>query len=160
MHTTLTQKMDISDSRAYVCCTSVCILTVPDPLVTANDISVAVGDVAILTCKVSGTPLVSVIKFQWQWAEDMSVIQGGNSTKYQVFSSLASMSDNGVYTGEVTVHDEGNSPLVIPACVSMNITLTVTSKRWYSFPSYMYSSLPCMLHVACNLGCVLTLCPE
>ena len=111
---------------------------------TASDVSVAIGDIAVLTCKVSSTPSGTIIKFQWRRAEDLSLIQGGNSTTYQV-SSAASISDMGVYTCEVTVHDEGNFPLVIPASVSVNITLTVTSKKWYliiaafQFLHYTYS---------------------
>ena len=134
---------------------SICIFTVPDPLVTGSDVSVAVGDIAVLMCKVSGTPPGTIIKYQWRRAEDMSLIQGGNSTTYRV-SSMASISDMGVYTCEVTVHDERNSPLVIPASVSVNITLTVTSKRWYLFLNCI--SIPCMIHVACRLGYDSTMC--
>ena len=115
-------------------------LTVLDPLVTGSDVYVAVGDVAMLTCKVSGAPPGTIIKCQWRRAEDRSIIQGGSSTTYKV-SSVASISDMGVYTCEVTVHDEWNSPLVIPASVSENITLTVTSKI-----RYLSSAVLCILY--------------
>ena len=145
------------DRKAHIACISISILTVPDPLVIGNDVSVAVGDIAVLTCIVSGTPPGTVIKYRWWRADDMSVIQGGNSTNYQV-SSLASISDMGVYTCEVTLYDEGNSPLVIPASVSVNITLTVISKTWYLVVSLF--PLPCMKHVACRPGNALALCQQ
>ena len=88
---------------------------------------VAVGHVAALTCNVLGTPDGTTITIQWKTAADMSAIPGANSTMFEV-SSSANMSNTGVYTCEVTVSDEGKSSLVIPATVSVNITLTVTSK--------------------------------
>ena len=88
---------------------------------------VAVGDIAVLTCIVSGTPDRTTISVKWKRATDMSPIPGANSTTFDV-SSSANMFDTGVYTCEVTVRDERNSPLVIPTTVSVNISLTVTSK--------------------------------
>ena len=92
-----------------------------------KSVVVAVGDVAVLICNLSGTPDGMTITIQWKNAGDMSVIPGENSTIFEV-SSSANMSNAGVYTCEVTVNDEGKSSLVIPATVSVNITLTVTSK--------------------------------
>ena len=99
---------------------------------TGDDVIVAVGDVAVLTCHVSGTPAGTTITFQWKRVEDISVVHGVSSAMYQV-SSSASFSDMGVYTCEVTVSDEKKHPLVIPAIVSMNITLSVTGKRCMVF---------------------------
>ena len=94
--------------------------------------SVAVDDVAVLTCSVSGTPAGTTVRFQWKKAQDMLAIPGTNSTTYQVSSSVT-MYDMGLYTCEVTVSDEMNNPHVIPATSSVNITLTINSKGWYSF---------------------------
>ena len=89
--------------------------------------TIAVGDQAVLTCNVPTTPMGTTIEVQWKRPADMSPIPGANSTVFLV-SSSANMFDTGVYTCEVTVRDERNSPLVIPTTVSVNITLTVTSK--------------------------------
>ena len=101
--------------------------TVPSPSVVGKSAIVAVGDVAVLTCNVSGTPDGTTITIQWKRAADMSVIPGANSTIFEV-SSSANISNTGVYTCEVTVSDEEKSSLVIPATVSVNMTLTVSSK--------------------------------
>ena len=105
-------------------------LAVPSPLMTGDAVFVAVGDVAVLTCSVSGTPNGTIISYRWKRAADVSAISGANSTiyMYQV-SSSANMSDMGVYTCEVTVTDERNSPHVISATGCINITLTVASKH-------------------------------
>ena len=92
-----------------------------------KSVFVAVGDVAALTCYVSGAPAGTTISIQWKRATDMSAIPGANSPTFQV-SSSANIPDTGVYTCEVTISDEGNSPLVIPTMVSVNFTLTVTSR--------------------------------
>ena len=92
-----------------------------------KSVVVAVGDIAVLTCDVSGIPAGTNVKIQWKTATNMAAIVGANSTTYQV-SSSANMSDMGVYMCEVTVSDERNNPLVIPITVSVDVTLTVTSK--------------------------------
>ena len=102
-------------------------ITVPSPSVVGKSVVVAVGDVAVLTCNVSGNPDGSTVTIQWKRAADMSAIPGANSTIFEI-SSSANMSNNGVYTCEVTVSNEEKSSLVIPATVSVNITLTVSSK--------------------------------
>ena len=88
---------------------------------------VAVGHVAVLTCNVLGTPDGTTATIQWKRAADMSPIPGANSTMLEV-SSSANMSDTGVYVCEVTVSDEKKRLLVIPATVTINITLIVSSK--------------------------------
>ena len=92
-----------------------------------KSVFIAVGDVAVLTCDVSDTPAGTTISFQWKRATDMSPIPGANSRNFLV-STSANILDTGIYTCEVTISDEGNSPLVIPTMVSANFTLTVTSK--------------------------------
>ena len=101
--------------------------TVPSPSVVGKSAIVAVGDVAVLTCNVSGTQDGTTVTIQWKRATDMSAIPGANSTMFEV-SFSANMSNSGVYTCEVTVSDEEKNSLVIPATVSVNITLTVSSK--------------------------------
>ena len=81
---------------------------------------------------------------------DISAISGANSTTYQV-SSSANLSDMGVYTCEVTVSGEGNSPHVISVTGSVNITLTVVSK-WYKRWIHFHDSITaCSLLVACSV---------
>ena len=96
---------------------------------------IAVGDVAVLTCSVSGTLPGTTTTIQWKRAADMSAIPGANSTMFQV-SSSANMSDTGVYMCEVTISDEAKSPFIIPTTISVNVTLTVTSKYYTLETSY------------------------
>ena len=89
----------------------------------ANDVSAAVGSLAILTCSVSDNPTGTTITYQWK-RNGMTV---ATSSTYQVSSSVG-VSDAGVYTCEVTVSDSSGSSHVISGSGSVNATLTVTSK--------------------------------
>ena len=119
--------------------------SVPKPLVTEDGVIVSVGDVAVLTCNVSGTPDGTTVIIQWKRAGDVDTIPGANSTTYHV-SSSANMSDAGIYTCEVTVHDKSNRPLVIPAFASANITLIIIHKKGIH-SIYMYFEC---IHVCCK----------
>ena len=92
---------------------------------TASGLSAQVESATNLTCYLSNLPPSTTAKYQWKRIY-MSVIPEANLPTYGI--SSVGVFDAGVYTCEVTVSDIGNSPHVISATGSVNITLTVTSK--------------------------------